>query len=166
MQLRHLLFALLGIALLALCVWIGWLRSDKRQVQKVFEKATELMEKKEGGAGLVAEALRTREIMGLFTDEVRITIPELRRSDHIQARELARQAILMRTHFSELTLEFSNLAITIAAKGEADVTCQARLSGATGGEWVEEERNAAVHLSKDPSTKKWQFSRIVASEGL
>ncbi len=166
MKLRHLLFTLLGIAVLALCAWIGWMRSDKRQVQKVFERASHLMEKKEGGAGLVAEALRTREIMALFTDEVRVTLPELRRSNQIGSRELARQAILLRTHFSEMTLDFANLSIEVPSKGEADATCQARLSGAAGGEWIEEERTVSAHLRKDPSAKRWQFSRIVASEGL
>ncbi len=165
MSSRHLLISLLAIALLGLCVWIGWMRSDKRQILKAFEKATELMEKKEGGAGLVAEALRTREIMGLFADKVRVTLPELRRANDIDSRELARQAMLLRAQFSELSLEFADIVIAIPSKGEADVTCEARLSGATGGEWIEEERNVSAHLRKDPSLKKWQFSRIVASEG-
>lgn len=156
---RKLLIGLVALVVLAIGVFVAreFLKSEEARIRERFARlaSTVSKEKKEKP---IAMLHLTRSFRTLFADPCTIDGARRSISGSYSPRELASLVVRGRQSFSELSLAFSDLKITLRNNRTADAVFTAFVRGTRGGGSFREAREVKATLSKEESG--WVFSDI------
>ncbi len=158
MNRKNLLFAAVCLVLVVL-VLPGLFRSERSQVRKAFLVAAENLEKT-GPENLLVAGLKAKTLGELVDGTLHLRLPELGHDADFDAAEVQRQAAFARNQMADLHVEFRDIRIEFPARGEADATADALVTGGLDGSRGREVRAVTARLRKDPDTGKWRFRDV------
>jgi hypothetical protein len=157
---KYLIAGLLGI--LGLLAFYFFFPSNEKQIKKRLTLLSECASKDQGESTFTM-AQKVKSIGPLFTEKVKLKIPDYELSGSYTRPDIENYAVRVRLSFSRLSLQFSDLSITFPEKGAANVALTGRLTGkSTSGEEVDETRELAFALKKIED--QWLFSEVEVVE--
>jgi hypothetical protein len=152
------------LVILGLLAFYFFFPSEEKQTKKRFTLLSEYASKDQG-EGTFIMAHKVKNIGALFTDKLKLQIPDYELSGSYTRQDIVNYAMRARLSFSRLSLQFFDLIITFPEKGAANVTLTGRLTGkSTRGEEVDESRELSCVLKKIED--QWLFSDLEVIEVL
>lgn len=153
-----------GLLLLGMLGTYGFVTREERAVRKKYAALAEWV-RKEPGEPPLEKAVKARAAAGVFHDPCLFEIQTYEISAEVSLQQLAGIALQGRERFSELDLEFYDLAVNIPQPGHAETSATAHLMGKkAGGDGVNETHEISASLAKGEDG--WRFKRITAVEVL
>lgn len=145
-------------ALVVIGLFAFFYKREERKVKKVFSKIEECFSK--GGQEAPLEMVqKAAALLSLLAPSVEFSYPSRDISTTVSRDDLARQASGVRTRYTEVELEFQDLAVEFPADGEARVLATARLTGrSASGEEAGETHEVSFDLKKTEG--KWLLSGV------
>jgi len=152
------------LVILGLLAFYFFFPSEEKKIKKQFALLSEYASK-EQGESTFAMAHKVKNIGPLFTDKVRLQIPDYELSGSYPRQDIVNYALRARLSFSRLSLQFFDLVISFPEKKAATVTLTSRLTGKSAqGEEVDESRELSCVLKKIED--QWLFSDVEVIEVL
>jgi hypothetical protein len=159
---KYLIAGLLGI--LGLLAFYFFFPSEEKQIKKRFTLLSECASMDQGETTF-SMTQKVKSIGSLFTDKVKLEIPDYELSGSYTRQDIENYAVRARLSFSRLSLQFFDLIVTFPEKGAANVILMGRLTGESiSGEEVDESRELTFVLKKIGS--QWLFSEVEVTEVL
>lgn len=152
------------IVILGLLAFYFSFPSEEKKIKKRFTLLSEAASKGQGESTFTM-AHKVRNIGSLFTEKVKLQIPDYELSGSYTRQDIVNYAVRARLSFSRLSLQFFDLIITFPEKKAANVTLTSRLTGKSiSGEAVDESRELGFVLKKIED--QWLFSDVEVIEVL
>jgi len=138
--------------------------SEEKKVKKQFTLFSEWVSKNPGESTFTM-AHKVKSIGTLFAESCELKEPSLSLSGSYSREEITSIALRGRTYFSDFSLKFYDLNISLSEKEVARVTSTVKLTGkSTLGESADETRELVCLLRK--IKKQWLFSQVEMVEVL
>jgi hypothetical protein len=154
---KSIIAGILVIGLGVFCI-VYFLQSDQRKIKRQFQRLSESVSK-ESHEDRLKWMVRVQKIKRLFADNCAVTDESRSLSRTYTREEIQAHAVSALSQFSELTLGFHDLDITMSQKTTAKVILNAQVKGKrhTGEDILEvyEVKCALQEIEKD-----WVFTEI------
>lgn len=162
---KKVIIGLIGITLPVIGVFVAldFLESEEARIRERFSRAASIVSK-EGEEKPIAMLGLTRSLKTLFADPCTIDAPRRSISGRFSPQELASLVARGRQSFTDLSLTFHDLDITLRDKTTADTVFTALLRGSKGGQNFREVREMEATLIRKDG--EWLFSNIEVVEVL
>ncbi len=129
--------------------------SDERLIRRQFDRLTENISRPAGEKAL-AGLQRAAAVSDLFSDRVRLDLPEAGLAGEYDRQEIRTLAMVFRNRFTRLSVECRDLHLELEQE-QAQVTATCRARGVAGGEPVREVREVSADLVRT-AKNGWRFS--------
>ncbi len=129
--------------------------SDERLIRRQFDRLTENISRPAGEKAL-AGLQRAAAVSDLFSDRVRLDLPEAGLAGEYDRQEIRTLAMVFRNRFTRLSVECRDLHMTLD-RDQARITATCRARGVAGSEQVRETREVRAELVRT-SEDGWLFS--------
>lgn len=158
-------YLFMGVVVLAVAiVAIVLFPTEAGRVKKQFRSLAKWIAK-EPDESNITMALKIKNIMTVFAPTCRLDIPAEDFSGTYSAKEVAQNAAVARSHFSEISLKFYDLEVDFPEKGTAKASTTAKLTGITiEGDAIEETHELECTLQKIEDS--WLFTEVEVVEVL
>jgi hypothetical protein len=154
------------VALAAVIVAIIFFPTETGRVKKQFRSLTKWIAK-ESDESKVTMALKIKNIMTVFaqTCKFKVAVEADFSSGTYSAKEIAQNAAIARSHFSEIALKFYDLEVDFPKEGTATAFTTAKFTGfTTEGDAIEETHELECTLQKIEDA--WLFTEVEVVEVL
>jgi ketosteroid isomerase-like protein len=146
-----------GVLVLVLFACLYFYPSEEKKIKKQLALLAEYASK-DSGETAFALARRLDHMGGLFADRVDLKAPGYELSGTHTRREIVHLAARGRMAFSQMTLKFHDVSVTISGEGRAKVSATGRLKGiSANGESVDEAQDLELTFQKH-SEGRWLFT--------
>jgi hypothetical protein len=154
-----------AVVVLGLLAYFYFYPSEEKKIKRQLALLSEYTSK-DGGESAFALAHRLDHIGGLFDSRVTLKAPRYELSGTHTRQEIVHLAARARMGFSQMTLKFHDVSVTIFGEGRAKVSATGSLNGISAkGERVDEIQDLELAFQKD-SEGRWLFSAIEVVEVL
>ncbi len=156
---------LIGIVVLAaIVVVIIFFPTETGRVKKQFRSLARLIAKESDESNLTM-ALKIKNIQSLFAPTCQLDIPAQDFSGTYSNKEIAQNAAVARSQFSEISLKFYDLDVDFPEEGTARAFTTAKLIGiSTEGDAIDETHELECTLQKIKDN--WLFTDVEVVEVL
>jgi hypothetical protein len=152
------------LAAVAVGLWHLFSVDEEDRIRQRFDLLAETAEKQKGEPALTsaAKAKRTQE---LFTDPFAVSVPSRDLEREIPLRDLPARVVGLRSAYTTLELDFTDMAVMLTSDTTAEVSTTAVLTGRIkSGERTRDIQELTCHLEKTEET--WRFTAVEIVEVL
>ena len=162
-NIKYIIITLL-VLVIGITIAVYFFPSEERRVEKQFTSLSKWVSKDPDEKNLTM-ARKIQNIKSVFAETCKIEAPAEDFSGTYPPEEIARNAVVARSHFSKLALKFYDLEVDFLEEESAKVITTAKLTGtSTDGDLVDETHELECILQKIQDT--WLFTEVEVVEVL